>query len=66
MASYYVNNNAQANGDHEVHVSGCSYFPSDYIYLGEYSSCAPAVTQAKQYYLQSNGCAYCCPDCHTS
>ena len=23
MASYYVNDNAQPNGDHEVHESGC-------------------------------------------
>ena len=28
MSSYYVNTNAQANGDHEVHTSGCSYLPA--------------------------------------
>lgn len=66
MASYYVNNNAQPNGDHEVHVSGCRYMPSDKKYLGEYGSRAPAVTEAKKTYRQSNGCATCSSSCHTS
>jgi hypothetical protein len=29
MALYYVNNNAQSNGDHEVHKEGCSWMPSN-------------------------------------
>lgn len=66
MASYYVNNQAQSNGDHEVHVSTCTYFPSDRKYLGEFSSCTPAVTEAKKSYSQSNGCYTCCNACHTS
>lgn len=66
MADYYVNNKAQSNGDHEVHIPSCSYFPSDNTYLGNFSSCDPAVAAAKVYYWQSNGCAFCCPACHTS
>ncbi len=31
MANYYVNKNAQANGDHEVHKSGCSWIPKKKI-----------------------------------
>ncbi len=27
MGSYYVNKNAQTNGDHEVHKNPCSYMP---------------------------------------
>jgi len=27
MASYYVNKNAQSNGDHEVHKDGCTFMP---------------------------------------
>jgi hypothetical protein len=27
MSRYYVNKKAQANGDHEVHVSTCSFLP---------------------------------------
>ncbi|WP_166038323.1 hypothetical protein [Sphingosinicella sp. YJ22] len=66
MASYYVNDNAQPNGDHEVHVSACAYFPSNRTYLGEYGSCAPAVAEARKTWSQSNGCYHCCRPCHTS
>ncbi|HEX8193783.1 MAG TPA: hypothetical protein VF552_12875 [Allosphingosinicella sp.] len=67
MASYYVNRNQQANGDHEVHVTGCRYFPSlNGQYLGEFDSCGPAVTEARRYYPRANGCATCCSACHTS
>lgn len=67
MARYYVNQNAQANGDHEVHKDGCSFMPdaSNRTYLGDFASCAPAVRVAKQHYPQSNGCFYCSRDCHT-
>jgi hypothetical protein len=66
MADYYVNNKAQTNGDHEVHDSGCRYMPSDRKYLGSFSTCRPAVDEAKKTYRQSNGCATCSPSCHTS
>ena len=68
MAIYYVNKNAQDNGDHEVHKSGCSYMPNseNRLYLGDFSSCRPAVAAAKKTYPQSNGCYYCSPECHTS
>ena len=68
MARYYVNKNAQANGDHEVHTASCSFLPSseNRIYLGEFSSCAGAVKAAKNHYSKSDGCYYCCNPCHTS
>ena len=68
MASYYVNQNAQDNGDHEVHVSGCSHMPDSVncTYLGEFSTCGPAVREAKKTYPQSNGCYYCAEACHTT
>ena len=67
MTAYYVNKNAQHNGDHEVHKSGCSYmpYPENRIYLGEHDSCFTAVAVAKSYYAQSNGCYYCAPACNT-
>jgi hypothetical protein len=67
MSSYYVNNHAQSNGDHEVHVSTCAYFSQivSKKYLGEFFSCEPAVTEAKKTYKQSNGCYYCCKPCNT-
>ncbi|MDE0879659.1 MAG: hypothetical protein OSB00_13500 [Sphingomonas bacterium] len=66
MADYWVNNQAQANGDHEVHVAGCSWMPGNRSYLGDFQSCAPAVVAAKRTYPQSNGCYYCSLACHTS
>jgi hypothetical protein len=66
MASYYVNNNAQYNGDHEVHREGCGYMPSSRTALGDHASCASAVATARVYYSQVNGCAFCSRECHTS
>lgn len=68
MARYYVNKNAQSNGDHEVHKEGCTRMPDriNRADLGEHSSCQSAVREAKQYYFpQSNGCYYCSSECHT-
>lgn len=69
MALYYVNKNAQANGDHEVHKSGCSYMPSpeNRMFLGDFSSCHGAVREAKKTYpTTADGCYHCSPACHTS
>lgn len=68
MASYYVNKNAQPNGDHEVHVEGCLRMPLPHNrqHLGNFTSCHDAVRAAKIYFHQSNGCYYCCNPCHTS
>ncbi|MCL6296276.1 hypothetical protein [Jejuia spongiicola] len=68
MASYYVNKNAQSNGDHEVHKAGCSWLPKveNRIYLGDFSNCKGAVRKAKEYYSKVNGCYYCSKECHTS
>lgn len=68
MAHYYVNKNAQVNGDHEVHKNGCSWLPSieNRIYLGYFENCIDAVKEAKKKYPQSNGCYYCSNECHTS
>ena len=66
---YYVNTNAQANGDHEVHQeTDCPTpaEPKNRQYLGDFSSCAPAVREAKKFYSTANGCAYCSPSCHTT
>jgi len=67
MAIYYVNKNAQSNGDHEVHTSECSYLPTEgnRLYLGSFSNCQAAVQEAKKYYAQSNGCYHCSYPCHT-
>ncbi len=67
MASYYVNKNAQLNGDHEVHKEGCSFLPKEENrkHLGEFNNCHDAVKEAKKHYTLVNGCYYCSKDCHT-
>lgn len=68
MPHYYVNREAQPNGDHEVHEQGCIYLPSEpnRQYLGEFPSCQPAMAIARLYFPQSDGCYFCCRPCHTS
>ncbi|RAJ04064.1 hypothetical protein LX64_02941 [Chitinophaga skermanii] len=65
---YYVNDNTQKNGDHEVHVNGCYFLKviTNKSYLGEFDTCQEAVRVAKKLYVQSNGCAYCSEACHTT
>ncbi len=49
---YYVNKNAQANGDHEVHTATCTIGPneSNRLYLSEFSNCQEAVREVKRTY----------------
>ena len=68
MAVYYVNKNAQTNGDHEVHKSDCIYVPApeNRLYLGDFPTCHGAVQKAKEVYPKADGCKHCSPACHTS
>lgn len=68
MDAYYVNNEPQLNGDHEVHKEGC-YWLSKIISkrdLGNHSSCHSAIRSAKYIYATANGCITCSGECHTS
>lgn len=66
MKKYRVNKNTESpNHDHEVHEEGCIWWPTqNYIDLGEHPSCRSAVTAAKVYYSDANGCNTCSPSCH--
>ncbi len=68
MEHYYVNDNAQSNGDHEVHKTGCSRMPDvlNRTYLGYFDNCHQAVRQAREHYSQVNGCYFCSNACHTT
>lgn len=68
MAQYYVNQNAQENGDHEVHRGGCNYMPlpANRIVLGDHWNCRAALAVARLSFTRVDGCYYCCPECHTS
>ena len=67
MTEYYVNKNAQPNGDHEVHREGCRWLPlpQNRIALGKFYTCHGAVAEARKYYRQVNGDYFCSRECHT-
>ncbi len=67
MPRYYVNKNAQLNGDHGVHKYSCSRLPAEEnrIYLGVLENCRNGVREARKHYSQVNGCYYCSRECHT-
>lgn len=66
MALYYVNKKSQSTGEHEVHTGSCNWLPApeNRQYLGAFDNCTDAVREAKKYYSDVDGCAYCCPACH--
>jgi hypothetical protein len=49
---YYVNDNAQSTGEHEVHKENCTYLQmtSSKTYLGYYYNCIDAIKKAKEHY----------------
>lgn len=65
---YYVNKltTENPNYNHEVHKESCSYLPSvlNREYLGYFSSCKDAIAKAEEKYINVDGCAFCCPECH--
>ncbi|MGS2738752.1 hypothetical protein [Sinomicrobium sp. M5D2P17] len=67
MPKYYVNKNAQANGDHEVHKESCLRLPlvENRKDLGYHYDCHSAVREARKHYDQVNGCFHCSEACHT-
>lgn len=66
MEEYFVNKNAQPNGDHEVHSKRCFYLPieNNRISLGFFSSCYQAVQKAKEIFPTADGCYSCSSECH--
>lgn len=64
LAHYFVNDDPQPNGDHEVHKTECPSFPENRTYLGYYSHCREAVQEAKKRYQTADGCAICSSECH--
>ena len=68
MAAYYVDENVQEHGYHEVHSASCSQLPHerDLLYLGEFSSCTPAIVRANTLYVKVTGCSMCATPCHAA
>ncbi len=67
MDHYYVNDQPQITGEHEVHKEGCAWMPSivNRSYLGCFPACQPAVIEARKKFFNVDGCFWCCRDCHT-
>lgn len=67
MPNYYVNDNAQPTGEHEVHRDGCTWLAEiiSKTALGYHSSCHGAVSKARTIYSNVDGCKTCSEDCHT-
>ena len=68
MAEFYVEINAQENGDHMVHNANCSHLPAQDVirYLGSISHCASALKKAGERFKQVNGCPHCAVTCHAA
>ncbi|SFK59058.1 hypothetical protein SAMN04487936_12021 [Halobacillus dabanensis] len=68
MAQYFVNQNQQVEGQHEIHVEGCEFLPfeKNLLELGGHTDCSSAIGVARSTFEEVNGCKHCCPDCHTT
>jgi len=68
MAEFYVEINAQTNGEHVVHRADCTQLPSKETirYLGSIASCTSALKKAAESFRQVNGCPHCATTCHTA
>lgn len=67
MGEYYVSNNVDENGRHEVHQEGCSNMPNEFYrtYIGQYCNDVEAVESCrKNFYPNCDGCYLCCMDGH--
>jgi hypothetical protein len=59
MPHFFINNFAQPDGSHEVHLVGCKRMPPDKRYLGNFDSVAEALVEARKDFWQSGGCERC-------
>jgi len=66
VAYYYVDKETQPTGEHDVHRSDCLWLLTERIFLGDCSSCAEAIKNAKEYFNSIDGCRHCSIECHKS
>lgn len=66
MPFYYVNQNEQPTGEHEVHKEECFRMPElkNRIYLGYFLNANEAVKEARKYFNKVDGCYYCANEAH--
>jgi hypothetical protein len=63
---YYINVQAQPNGDLEVHTERCSYLKGIHKKkeLGQFPQGTEAVRKAQKSFPLANGCYFCCREGH--
>lgn len=64
---FILNKNAQiTTGEHKIHTSACKRRPKNEsaIEIGEYYEAKVALCEAKKYFFNVDGCAFCCPSIH--
>jgi len=59
MSHFFINNFAQPDGTHEVHLVGCNRMPPDKRYLGNFYSVSEALIEARKDFWLSSGCERC-------
>ena len=66
MNRYYVNENSQPTGEHEVHEEGCVFMPDIWNrkYLGYFVDAKEACKEARKLYSNVDGCYYCSREAH--
>lgn len=71
MINYYLNLNAQSNGEHEIHKESCYYYRTynngfNFEFLGAFFTESAAIRFAKKLHpkFKIDGCAYCCKNIH--
>ena len=60
---YYVAEEPDDDGVHQVHKDTCHRLPVLRKYLGIHASCGEAVTRAKAQYAEAAGCRLCSYEC---
>lgn len=56
---YYLNEEPQPSGVHEIHADGCKFLPLKKVYLGYFSNSEEATRNAKQFYKYISVCEHC-------
>lgn len=64
---FLLNKNSQvATGDHKIHTADCPRKPKkeNTIELGEFYNSIVANCEARKYFYNVDGCAFCCSSIH--
>jgi len=67
MPIYLVNREPQVTGEHQFHITTCKHLPKlgNQLDLGYFYICQDAIKEAKNHYVNVDGCKHCIPNCHT-